>query len=142
MGKQKKELWASAPWRTGEDDDEKNKFEDANLKATNTPGSTPTMHVHRRKVKSKSSDEDEDGESALEIDPELRYSFQRNYQFLQRVFTIDTLVKPLPPAAAFTVSRNLSFFTRIFTQFFDPEGIANAQKSLGLGQEEKVRRVR
>jgi len=24
----------------------------------------------------------------------------------------------------------------------DPEGIANAQKSLGLGQEEKVRRVR
>lgn len=24
----------------------------------------------------------------------------------------------------------------------DPEGIANAQKSLGLGQEEKARRVR
>ena len=24
----------------------------------------------------------------------------------------------------------------------DPEGIANAQKSLGIGQEEKVRRVR
>lgn len=26
--------------------------------------------------------------------------------------------------------------------FADPEGIANAQKSLGLGQEEKVRKVR
>ncbi|MBA0659614.1 hypothetical protein Goklo_011729 [Gossypium klotzschianum] len=85
-------------------------------------------------------------------------------QFLQRVFSIDTVVKPLPPAMAYNVSRNLSFFTRIFTQFFgfpcfalrvemhcylgyvvqtfDPEGIANAQKSLGLGQEEKARRVR
>lgn len=39
-------------------------------------------------------------------------------QFLQRVFSIDTVVKPLPPAMAYNVSRNLSFFTRIFTQFF------------------------
>ncbi|KAK4570782.1 hypothetical protein RGQ29_029576 [Quercus rubra] len=72
----------------------------------------------------------------------LRYSFQRNYQFLQRVFSIDTIVKPLPPAMAYNVSRNLNFFTCIFTQFFDPEGIAKAQKSLGIGQEEKARRVR
>ncbi|XP_050254593.1 uncharacterized protein LOC126700448 [Quercus robur] len=63
-------------------------------------------------------------------------------RFLQRVFSIDTIVKPLPPAMAYNVSRNLNFFTRIFTQFFDPEGIANAQKSLGIGQEEKARRVR
>ena len=39
-------------------------------------------------------------------------------QFLQRVFTIDTMVKPLPPVMAYNVSRNLNFFTRIFTQFF------------------------
>ena len=39
-------------------------------------------------------------------------------QFLQRVFSIDTVVKPLPPVMAYNVSRNLSFFTRIFTQFF------------------------
>lgn len=86
------------------------------------------------------------------------------------MFTVDTLVKPLPPTMAYNVSRNLSFFSRIFTQFFgetfsqsvfffhvidrrtsdqhlvfywcaDPEGIANAQKSLGLGQEDKARRV-
>uniref|UniRef100_A0A7N2MG69 Uncharacterized protein n=1 Tax=Quercus lobata TaxID=97700 RepID=A0A7N2MG69_QUELO len=70
-------------------------------------------------------------------------------KFLQRVFGIDTIVKPLPPAMAYNVSRNLNFFTRIFTQFFvyvmcrisDPEGIANAQKSLGIGQEEKARRI-
>ncbi|KAJ8747314.1 hypothetical protein K2173_014519 [Erythroxylum novogranatense] len=84
----------------------------------------------------------DDGEDALEIDPELRYSFQRNFQFLQRVFSIDTIVKPLPPAMAYNVSRNLSFFTRIFTRFFDPEGIANVQKLLGLGQEEKARQFR
>lgn len=39
-------------------------------------------------------------------------------QFLQRVFSIDTVVKPLPPAMAYNVARNLTFFTSIFTQFF------------------------
>ncbi|KAK4801805.1 hypothetical protein SAY86_000008 [Trapa natans] len=136
MAKPKKELLSSAPWR-GEDD-QSDKFSDAKLKVTRQPGQTPTMHVTHRKGK-RPSDDDED-ESAL--DPELRYSFQRNYKFLQRVFSIDTIVKPLPPSMAYNVSRNLSFFTRIFTQFFDPEGIANAQKSLGIGQEEKARRVR
>ena len=38
-------------------------------------------------------------------------------QFLQRVFGIDTIVKPLPPAMANNVSHKLDFFTRIFTQF-------------------------
>ncbi|KAJ4954039.1 hypothetical protein NE237_030871 [Protea cynaroides] len=133
----KKELLASAPWRGAE---EPEKFRDAKLKVTNQPGTTPTMYVPGKKsVSSKTSAKDDE---SLEIDPELRYSFQRNYQFLQRVFSIDTIVKPLPPAMAYNVSRNLSFFTRIFTQFFDPEGISNAQKSLGLGQEERVRRVR
>ncbi|XP_021288272.1 uncharacterized protein LOC110419513 [Herrania umbratica] len=139
MGKTKKELLSKAPWR-GDDQDNTNKFADAKLKVTNQPGSTPKMHVPR--PKSADSKFDNDNDDSLEIDPELRYSFQRNFQFLQRVFSIDTVVKPLPPAMAYNVSRNLSFFTRIFTQFFDPEGIANAQKSLGIGQEEKARRVR
>ncbi|XP_042976492.1 uncharacterized protein LOC122307595 isoform X2 [Carya illinoinensis] len=42
--------------------------------------------------------------------------------FLQRVFSIDTIVKPLPPAMAYNISRNLNFFTRIFTQFFAAQG--------------------
>ncbi|CAN6458325.1 unnamed protein product [Victoria cruziana] len=131
----KKKLLSSAPWR---DEEKAEPFEDAKLKATNQPGQTPTMYVPRkRSISSKKSPE----EDVPEIDPELRYSFQRNFQFLRRVFSIDTVVKPLPPAMAYHVSRNLSFFTRIFTQFFDPKGIADAQKSLGLGQEERVRRV-
>ncbi|KAK1417014.1 hypothetical protein QVD17_26136 [Tagetes erecta] len=140
MGKTtKKELLASAPWRaTG--DDQRDKFKDAKLKVTAQPGSTPTMHVPgKRKPKNLAADEDD---SLAEIDPELRYSFQRNFQFLQRVFSIDTIVKPLPYSMQYNVSRNLSFFTRIFTQFYDPQGIANAQKALGLGQEDKVRTVR
>ncbi|KAK6942054.1 hypothetical protein RJ641_027431, partial [Dillenia turbinata] len=126
----KKQLLSSAPWR----DEEKaeDKFKNAKLKATNQPGSTPTMYLPRHSTKN-----DLDDQFLSEIDPELRYSFQRNFQFLQRVFSIDTVVKPLPHSMAYIVSRNLSFFTRIFTQFFDPEGISNAQKSLGLGQEEK-----
>ncbi|XP_009785262.1 uncharacterized protein LOC107816116 [Nicotiana tabacum] len=137
MAKGKKELLASAPWRVESEQDDK--FKDARLKVTSQPGQTPTMHVPGKKsVKSNVNETDD----SLEIDPELRYSFQRNFQFLQRVFSIDTVVKPLPPAMAYNVARNLTFFTSIFTQFFDPEGIANAQKSLGLGQEEKVRKVR
>ncbi|KAL8059974.1 hypothetical protein ABFX02_03G122700 [Erythranthe guttata] len=139
MAKTKKELLASAPWRAGpEENDEK--FKDARMKVTSQPGATPTMHVPGKKNYSKNGDLGED--SLTEIDPELRYSFQRNFQFLQQVFSIDTVVKPLPPVMAYNVSRNLTFFTRIFTQFFDPDGIADAQKSLGLGQEEKVRNVR
>ncbi|WCJ34885.1 hypothetical protein M5689_016166 [Euphorbia peplus] len=141
MAKGKRELLSKAPWR-GDDDDVSDKFKDARMKVTKNPGSDPTMQVPgKKKSKNRRDDEDED-DNMLELDPELRYSFQRNLQFLQRVFSIDTVVKPLPPAMAYNVSRNLSFFTRIFTQFFDPEGIANAQKSLGLGQEEKARRVR
>lgn len=141
MGKPKKQLLSSAPWRDEENTAEK--FKDAKLKVTSQPGSTPTMHVpaKNRSLSSNNSATDDDDDLS-EIDPQLRYSFQRNFQFLQRVFSIDTVVKPLPPVMAYNVSRNLSFFTRIFTQFFDPEGISNAQKSLGLGQEERVRRVR
>ncbi|XP_060217065.1 uncharacterized protein LOC132644486 [Lycium barbarum] len=133
MAKGKKELLSSAPWRVEEDD----KFKDARMKVTSQPGKTATMHVPGKKTVNF-----KDNDDSLEIDPQLRYSFQRNFQFLQRVFSIDTVVKPLPPAMGYNVARNLTFFTSIFTQFFDPEGIANAQKSLGLGQEEKVRKVR
>ncbi|KAL9308197.1 hypothetical protein AtEden1_Chr1g0037471 [Arabidopsis thaliana] len=135
----KKELLSKAPWR-GDDEDDSDKFSNAKLKVTKDSDGMSKMHVPSRGTEKGSLADDDD--DSLEIDPQLRYSFNRNYQFLQSVFTIDTLVKPLPPSMAFNVSRNLSFFTRIFTQFFDPEGIANAQKSLGLGQEEKARRVR
>ncbi|KAK7407109.1 hypothetical protein VNO78_08752 [Psophocarpus tetragonolobus] len=127
--KGKKQLMSSAPWRGGEE------IKEGKLKVTRESDGTSTMHVPA----SKSNHHDD---NSIEIDPELRYSFQRNFQFLQRVFSIDTMVKPLPPVMAYNVSRNLNFFTRIFTQFFDPEGIANAQKSLGIGQEDKVRKVR
>lgn len=72
--KMKKKLLESAPWR---DEPEPNKFEDAKLKMTNQPGTTPTMHVPRKKSLSSKSTDDDD---SIEIDPELRYSFQRNVQ--------------------------------------------------------------
>lgn len=71
----KKQLASSAPWRGEEEVDE---FAEAKLKVTKNPGETSVMHVPRKKsVKSKSTKEEDD---SLEIDPELRYSFQRNYQ--------------------------------------------------------------
>lgn len=77
MAKTKKELLASAPWREGPLEDEK--FKDAKMKVTSQPGTTPTMHVPgKKKFSSKNHAVGED--SLTEIDPELRYSFQRNFQ--------------------------------------------------------------
>lgn len=79
MGKTKKELLSSAPWRGDEGQDE-NKFKDGKVRVTSQPGSESTMHVPRKKKSSVAKyDEDDD---AIEIDPQLRYSFQRNYQVL------------------------------------------------------------
>ncbi|KAG6409752.1 hypothetical protein SASPL_127794 [Salvia splendens] len=162
MAQKKKELLSSALWRMGPQ--EEDKFKDAKLKVTSQPGATPKMHVPGKKTFG--SKNDTVGEDSLtEIDPELRYSnFQRcltlkmvsidvdkvsfalvfgGVSFLQNVFSIDTIVKPLPPTMAYNVSRNLSFFTRIFTQFFgESRWYSGCTESLGLGQEEKARKVR
>ena len=77
MAQKKKELLSSAPWRAGPQEDEK--FKDAKMKVTSQPGATPTMHVPgKKKFGSKNDAVGED--SLTEIDPELRYSFQRNFQ--------------------------------------------------------------
>nr|ACG34643.1 hypothetical protein [Zea mays] len=137
MGRKRKELLSSAPWRTGEaaeDEDAARMSREGKVSVTSNPGETPTMSMPRSKRQDLDLTVDDFEED--EIDPELRYSFQRNSRFLKRVFSVDTLVKPLPPVMAYSVSRNINFFFRIFTQFWDEEGIANAQKSLGLGNED------
>jgi len=39
-------------------------------------------------------------------------------QFFKRIFSPAVLTEPLPPALRLSLTRNFSFFTRIFTQFF------------------------
>lgn len=80
--KTKKELLASAPWRGEEEEEDKIKFKNAKLKLTSQPGSTPTMHVPRNNNNNKNTNnyDDDDDASIAEIDPELRYSFKRNFQ--------------------------------------------------------------
>ncbi|XP_051200665.1 uncharacterized protein [Lolium perenne] len=143
MARKRKELLSSAPWRTGEaeeDDEAARMSREGKVSVTSNPGETATMNVPRSKRPDLDLAVDDFEED--DIDPELRYSFQRNSRFLKRVFTVDTLVKPLPPVMAYSVSRNVNFFFKIFTQFWDEEGIANAQRSLGLGSEDGSRRVR
>lgn len=83
----KKDLLSSAPWRG--DDENSDKFEDAKLKVTNNPGSTPVMHVPRKRSVDSNADNDE---SAIEIDPELRYSFQRNLAVIFPIINCGSLV--------------------------------------------------
>ncbi|WOH15268.1 hypothetical protein DCAR_0934805 [Daucus carota subsp. sativus] len=131
MGKPKREFQSSVPWRGDMEEDACNELK--LLVTSDESGST--MHLHHNNTKNNDV-------SLTRFDSQLSYAFRRNYQFLQNVFSIETLVKPLPPPMAENVARNLSFFRRIFTQFSEPEGISKAQKSLGLGREEKYRQVR
>ncbi|KAI3968059.1 hypothetical protein MKW92_041901 [Papaver armeniacum] len=79
----KKQLLSSAPWR-GEDEDNEEKFKDGKLKLTSQFGGDYTMYVPAKKsVSSKSNDKNNLNDSLSEIDPELRYSFQKNVMFLQ-----------------------------------------------------------
>uniref|UniRef100_A0A2N9GPR8 Uncharacterized protein n=1 Tax=Fagus sylvatica TaxID=28930 RepID=A0A2N9GPR8_FAGSY len=74
---------SSAPWRGEEEATEE--FQDAKLKVTKQqPGAESVMHVPRKK-KDKSNrhnHDNNDDDSLVESDPQLRYSFHRNYQTL------------------------------------------------------------
>ncbi|KAL2897842.1 hypothetical protein RDABS01_039624 [Bienertia sinuspersici] len=74
----KKQLLSSAPWKDIEETSDK--FKDAKLKVTNQLGTTPTMHVPAKKPSNSSTTYGDDDDSLSEIDPQLRYSFQRNFQ--------------------------------------------------------------
>lgn len=135
------EFCAGGAGEAAEEDEEAARMSrEGKVSVTSNPGETATMNVPRNKRPDLDITVDDFEED--EIDPELRYSFQRNSRFLRRVFSVDTLVKPLPPVMAYSVSRNVNFFFKIFTQFWDEEGIANAQRSLGLGNDDGSRRVR
>ena len=78
----KKQLMASAPWRVEENAEDE--FPEGKLKVTKQSGGESTMHVPRKKsIRSKDKDADD---SLAEIDPELRYSFQRNFQVFSSPF--------------------------------------------------------
>jgi len=79
MGRKRKELLSSAPWRTGEaaeDEDAARMSREGKVSVTSNPGETPTMSVPRSRRPDLDLTVDDFEED--EIDPELRYSFQRN----------------------------------------------------------------
>ncbi|XP_078152593.1 uncharacterized protein LOC144547773 [Carex rostrata] len=117
MGK-KKELMSSAPW-CGVDEDESDIFEDAKMKITRQPRG---KYVISRFLG-----------GYMKFPLYLLLIFLFNLWFvvafylvtgtltgdvlwkavLGRVFTVDKLVKPLPPVMAYNVSRHINFFLRI-----------------------------
>ncbi|CAM6018429.1 unnamed protein product [Sphagnum balticum] len=130
------------PWRQPAPPKKKDKYEHLKMRATKEPGRGSTMYappVHKRGLPDLSEPA---SDNMFDFDEDLQLAFQRNFQFLRRAFSFDTLLKPLPPQLGQSIARNLGFFTRIFTQFFDPKGIQNARQSIGLGQEEGRRRVK
>eukprot|EP00271_Cylindrocystis_brebissonii_P010850 TRINITY_DN27289_c0_g1_i1.p1 TRINITY_DN27289_c0_g1~~TRINITY_DN27289_c0_g1_i1.p1 ORF type:complete len:145 (+),score=14.20 TRINITY_DN27289_c0_g1_i1:220-654(+) len=81
------------------------------------------------------------GKNAMfEFDPEIKAAFDKNFRFIRRVFSIETIVSPLPSSISRGIVRSVHSFTRIFTQFFDPSGVVGAQKALGLRENDLHRR--
>jgi hypothetical protein len=79
MGRKWNELLSSAPWRTGEaaeDEDAARMRREGKVSVTSNPGEMPTMSVPRSRRPDFDLTIDDFEED--EIDPELRYSFQRN----------------------------------------------------------------
>ncbi|XP_057858327.1 uncharacterized protein LOC131067373 isoform X2 [Cryptomeria japonica] len=94
----------------------KRNYDHAKLRATKD-GENSTMYVPSKSA----SDLSEQKQTEDIIDPELRYTFQRNFQFIRKVFSVDPYLKPLPAPIGQSIGRSLGFFTSIFTQFFgDP----------------------
>lgn len=133
---------AELPWR--QKAPQRDPFEHAKLRASNEPGQGSTMYLPQENRRDTFRDQLRGGrpQENFEVDPRLKYTFRKNFQFLKRVFSVDTLLMPLPTELSRNVARNLGFFTRIFTQFFDPKGIQDAQKSMGIGRESRIRHVR
>ena len=67
----------------------------------------------------------------FQLPPIVTEQFGRTAQFAKRVFSAETLLDPLPAPLKTALSRNFGFFTRIFTQFTDPEGKKQIGKSFG-----------
>ncbi|KAJ7535237.1 hypothetical protein O6H91_12G024000 [Diphasiastrum complanatum] len=138
------------PWRQPPPTKNKknSKYESLGMKANTDPARKATMMYAPPANRGASgfSETDDDpfasDEPIFDFDPDLKLAFSRNFQFLRRVFSFDTLLRPLPSQLGRTVARNLGFLTRIFTQFFDQKGIQNARRSIGLGEEDRRRSVR
>ncbi|KAG5007840.1 hypothetical protein JHK85_026382 [Glycine max] len=75
--KGKKQLVSSAPWR-GEETEEES-LKEGKLKVTRQGDGTSTMHVPA----SNSKHLHHHHHHGINIDPQLRYSFQRNFQILK-----------------------------------------------------------
>eukprot|EP00898_Chlorokybus_atmophyticus_P000281 jgi/Chlat1/1253/Chrsp115S01694 len=85
------------------------------------------LHARMQKQGGQQGDEDSD---LFEMPSEISEAFGRNFAFLQRVFSPESLFQPLPPALRQSMLRNFSFFTRIFTQFIDPNQAKEVRESI------------
>jgi hypothetical protein len=98
MVRKRKELLSSAPWRTGEaeeDDEAARMSREGKVSVTSNPGETATMNVPRSKRPDLDLAVDDFEED--DIDPELRYSFQRNSRVRQPAPRANLfLIAPLP----------------------------------------------
>lgn len=105
MVRKRKELLSSAPWRTGEaeeDDEAARMSREGKVTVTSNPGETPTMNMPRSKRPDLDLAVDDFEED--EIDPELRYSFQRNSRVCPARATHQSLPSPFPYASSLFIA--------------------------------------
>mmetsp|Transcript_35352 Transcript_35352/g.67615 ORF Transcript_35352/g.67615 Transcript_35352/m.67615 type:complete len:170 (-) Transcript_35352:328-837(-) len=71
---------------------------------------------------------------AFQLPPVVTEQFSRTASFAKRVFSLEAILEPLPTPLKTSLSRNFGFFTRIFTQFTNPQHKKEMVQSLpGFG---------
>mmetsp|Transcript_35585 Transcript_35585/g.87543 ORF Transcript_35585/g.87543 Transcript_35585/m.87543 type:complete len:148 (+) Transcript_35585:359-802(+) len=70
----------------------------------------------------------------LEYPPNFEKGVARQVVFVKKTFSPTVLFEPLPAELKYTLTRNFGFFTSIFTQFFDADGVGNVKQAVGLGK--------
>jgi len=101
-----------------------------------TSGGTGKRSFARNEARQLSKEVDRP--NPFKVPDHVQMAFKRNTDFIKRTFSPDTFFSQLPPAVGQSLSRNFSFFTRIFTQFFDPKGTAEVRESIpGLASQKR-----
>jgi len=68
----------------------------------------------------------------LDYPPNFTRGVAQQVAFFKKTFSPTVLFEPLPPEVKYTLTHNFGFFTSIFTQFFDKDGVKGVQQSVGL----------
>lgn len=112
--------------------------EGASGESAATSGSTGKRSFARNEARKLAKEQQAGKQNPFKVPDHVSMAFKRNTDFIKRTFSPDTFFSQLPAPLAQSMSRNFGFFTRTFTQFFDPKQTAEIRESIpGLASQKR-----